>query len=66
MPEEIRKGFRLIYEGKEEEAWHIIANWKKTECVKPEEKHWYNIFKSQLLYYMGKFQESLKIAEKEI
>ncbi|MFW9875459.1 MAG: hypothetical protein ACFFG0_20320 [Candidatus Thorarchaeota archaeon] len=46
MPEEVRKGFRFIYEGKEEEAWHIIANWEKTEYIKPQEQKSTNLRKN--------------------
>ena len=59
----INLSFKLLNEGKEEEAWQKIAKWEKSEHLTPEENHVYKIFKVTILQLTGRIAESLKIAE---
>ncbi|MFX1532079.1 MAG: tetratricopeptide repeat protein, partial [Promethearchaeota archaeon] len=63
VPEEVYRAYKLLNEGKEEEAWQLIKNREEIEYSKSEEKHLYRMFKGSVLFLTGRLQESLKIAE---
>jgi hypothetical protein len=46
--------YKLLNEGKEDEAWQKIAKWEQSEPLTTEENHKYKIFKGSLLYLTGR------------
>jgi tetratricopeptide (TPR) repeat protein len=62
---ELERAQRLFDQGKEEEALQVINEFEKLEDIGPDDKHYYRFLKGTLFYYMGRFQESLRIAEQD-
>ncbi len=65
MHEEIRRGLKLFNEGKDEEILELIKDFEKQDDITPHDIHWFKFLKATLLFFMGRFPESLKIAEEE-
>ncbi len=65
MHKELDRGWNLFNKGKVEEAFQLILKFEKLEDLTPEDKHYYRFLKGTILLQMGRFQESLKIAEQD-
>ncbi|MHA2401181.1 MAG: tetratricopeptide repeat protein, partial [Promethearchaeota archaeon] len=65
MHKELERGWRLLNEEKMEEALQVITDFEKLEDITLEDKHYYRNLKGNALLQMGKFQESLGIAEQD-
>jgi len=63
VPEAIHRTHELLSEGKEKKAWQKIAKWEKSEHLTLKEQHIYKMFKGFILWFTGRLQESLVIAE---
>ncbi|MHA2035699.1 MAG: tetratricopeptide repeat protein [Promethearchaeota archaeon] len=63
IPEELYKAYKLLNDGKEEEAWKLINKREKLEHLKSEQKHIHMMFKGSVLFLTGSIQESINIAE---
>lgn len=63
MHEEVRKGYKLLYEGKDEEVLELIKNFEKRDDIAPYDIHWFECLKATLLLFVGRIPESLKILE---
>ncbi|MFX0030752.1 MAG: tetratricopeptide repeat protein [Candidatus Hermodarchaeota archaeon] len=62
--DEIEQGWRLLNEGKEEDALRLIRILEKNENLTPEEKLKSQILKGTLLFFLVKIEESLNISRK--
>ncbi|MHA2130093.1 MAG: tetratricopeptide repeat protein [Promethearchaeota archaeon] len=65
MHPELERGVELFNDGKIEEALQVINNVEQLEDLSLEDTHYYRSIKGTILIYMGKFQESLKLAEED-
>ncbi|MFW9940742.1 MAG: tetratricopeptide repeat protein [Candidatus Thorarchaeota archaeon] len=65
MHKELERGWNLYIEGKIEEALQVLTDFEKLEEITLEDKHNYRLFKCNIFSSMGKFQESLQIAEQD-
>ncbi|MFX1529665.1 MAG: tetratricopeptide repeat protein [Promethearchaeota archaeon] len=65
MHPELERVLKLLNDGKEEEASHIINNFEKLEDITLKDKHYCRFLKWQLFFNLGKLQESLRIAEQD-
>ena len=63
MHEELKRGFDLLNNGKDEEALELLKNFEKQEDLTPEDMQYYKLFKGTLLLLMARLPESLKISE---
>jgi tetratricopeptide (TPR) repeat protein len=63
MHKELERGWSLFHEGKIEEVLQLLLNFEKLEDLTPKDKHYYRFLKGVILINMGRFQESLKIAD---
>jgi tetratricopeptide (TPR) repeat protein len=61
---EIENGWDLLNKGKEEEAFQIIIKIEKEKNVTQDELLRREILKSFLLFFAGRFEETLSLAEK--
>jgi tetratricopeptide (TPR) repeat protein len=62
---ELERVWKLYTEEKLEEALPLLIDFEKLEDITPEDKHYYQYLKGWIFLHMGKFQESLKIAEQD-
>ncbi|MFW9821890.1 MAG: tetratricopeptide repeat protein [Candidatus Thorarchaeota archaeon] len=60
---ELERGWKLLNEGKEEEALHLVYQIERSEILTPEEKLKTQILKGTLFYLLGDFKESFKISK---
>ncbi|MHA2037882.1 MAG: tetratricopeptide repeat protein [Promethearchaeota archaeon] len=63
ITEEIEQGWKLLNEGKEEEALGLAAEIEKKEDLSPEEKLNVVILKGNIYYALGDLQKGFKLAE---
>jgi tetratricopeptide (TPR) repeat protein len=61
--EEIERGWKLLNEGKEEEALKLVRETEKREGITQEENLKCNIIKAFLLFFFGRFEEVLILVE---
>jgi tetratricopeptide (TPR) repeat protein len=65
MHKELERGFKLVNEGKLEEALQVIIDFEKSKELTPEDKHYFRTIKGWIIFQMGKLPESLIIAEQD-
>lgn len=66
IPEEIERGWRLVNEGKEDEALQLVNELEKREDLTLEALLECQTLKGTLMLRLGRFEESLKIGEQVI
>ena len=60
-PDEIEQGWDLFNKGKEEEALELITEFDNKEDLNPEENLRCQILKGMIKFFLGEFEEALKI-----
>lgn len=65
MHNKLEQGWNLFNEGKLEESLQILTIFENLEDLNPEDKHYYRFLKGFIYCYMGRYQESLEIADQD-
>lgn len=63
ISKEIKQGWQLFNEWKEEEALRLIINIEKKDDLTPEEKLECQCLRGRLVHFLGRFGEALRIGE---